>query len=125
MQALWFCRLWFGAVNQYPTEEMKRVLGDKIGLTAQQIGVSGPGGAAAAAAAATTAAGLGAAIAVAHGATTTVAAGAPVTSTALVCLLWQGCFWDMTVAVFLSCWCCLAPAAYMGDMSPVCHPHPT
>lgn len=28
------------AVSQYPTEEMKRVLGDKIGLTAQQVGVS-------------------------------------------------------------------------------------
>jgi hypothetical protein len=28
------------AVSQYPTEEMKRVLGDRIGLTSQQVGVS-------------------------------------------------------------------------------------
>lgn len=28
------------AVSQYPTEDMKRVLGSKIGLTAQQVGVS-------------------------------------------------------------------------------------
>ena len=34
------CSSLITAVNQYPTEEMKRVLGEKIGLTTNQVNVS-------------------------------------------------------------------------------------